>query len=188
MSTAWAGECKDEFVRMGAKFYRLEGYEEPAKHPDVYRGGFKMGLTVSVVGSSNRLRIVVESIHLDVRKFSPGRRTEYMETANLDLTYGAGPAKPRVFLVTLAGPVVNQAYWARDDSAVIAKSRNFLDTDDVAFRTLPVEPGGNAQIEGTILTTKTGVYDVVFRIGYRTGVGAGECHTRSIRIYQDYDG
>jgi hypothetical protein len=186
-ANSWAAECNDPFVRLSTQLNRLDGYKKPDNHPEVYRDGFNMVVVLSVAQRPQVPDVVIQSIRISLQNFLPGKRAEYAQKSNVDWIYGAGPPEPRVFHVKLAQTKVDPASWVKNKSSVKAKSDNFLDTDDKDFQPFAVKPSKDAEIRGTVLATKTGVYDLIFRVGYRTANTASECRTGSIRIYQDHD-
>jgi hypothetical protein len=177
-------QCRDTLIRLRADVSRLDGYPTPDKHPEVYREGFKIVLSPwsEVRGRS----VTVETIRMD-HTFLPGQRPEFAQRMNLDLIYGRGPAIPHEFHVIVRGAQVDRARWVKKDSAIEAKSGNFLDTDDATFKPFTLATSPDSTVFGTVLAANAGLYELVFRIGYRGPGGRGECRTSPIRMYQDYD-
>ena len=177
--------CSDPAVRMSTEVKRLDGYETPPRHPEVYRDGFKISVEVARANRSGAEEVVVDGIFIDIGRFTPGKQPEYGQKKNLDLIYGAGPPVPMVFSVSLLGAKAAPARWIKKNSAVVAKSANLLDTGDPDFRAFPLSPAQPSKIEGTVLAYETGIYDVSLRIDLKRASKKAACNTRTIQVYQE---
>jgi hypothetical protein len=184
---AWSSTLAcDDVVASKTDVVRLDGHAPLPKYPEVYLGGFKVSFTLSPKAASAS-DILVDELRLEVRVFSPGSWPEYSYKIGGDRIYGAGPPTPRQFHVALNGKEISRATWIKGNSGIVANSGNFLDTNDPDFQAFKLAATEPAQIEGTVLAFKAGVYDLVLRLGYQTNARPAECVLATVRVYQERD-
>ena len=125
---------------------------------------------------SSAQTIIVDQIRMHVDSFTPGNDPRLSYRTKVDEVPGAGPAKPNIFRVIVAGTEVTGVSWVLEDGTIAKQtvpSSNILDIEPPTYFEFQNSNGDDAELlVGYVLPSITGRYIVRLTLSYATGDGS----------------